>query len=163
MFGNRWGAVTAVRFPIQLAASRNRCAYRGQTADASVRELGSQVNELRAMIEKMRAENAQSQVEMRELREELQDTRKLLTPLVVAIHDSRRNPRSRNPQSPGVVSAQTDSGMSSSDLTNRVQQLEESTQLIGSKVDEQYQTKVETAAKYRARLSGIVLMNLFRT
>jgi len=33
--------------------------------------------------------------------------------------------------------------------------------LLGSKIDEQYQTKVETAAKYRARLSGIVLMNAF--
>jgi hypothetical protein len=32
---------------------------------------------------------------------------------------------------------------------------------MGSKIDEQYQTKVETAAKYRARLSGIVLMNAF--
>jgi hypothetical protein len=48
------------------------------------------------------------------------------------------------------------------DLGSRVQKLEESTQLLGSKIDEQYQTKVETAAKYRARLSGIVLMNAFR-
>jgi len=47
------------------------------------------------------------------------------------------------------------------DLGSRVQKLEESTQLLGSKVDEQYQTKVETATKYRARLSGIVLMNAF--
>jgi hypothetical protein len=48
------------------------------------------------------------------------------------------------------------------DLGSRIQKLEESTQLLGSKIDEQYQTKVETAAKYRARLSGIVLMNAFR-
>jgi len=43
-----------------------------------------------------------------------------------------------------------------------VQKLEESTSLIGSKIDEQYQTKVESASKYRARLHGIVLMNAFR-
>jgi hypothetical protein len=48
------------------------------------------------------------------------------------------------------------------DLGSRVQKLEESTQLLGSKIDEQYQTKVETAAKYRVRLSGMVLMNAFR-
>jgi hypothetical protein len=48
------------------------------------------------------------------------------------------------------------------DLGSRVQKLEESTQLLSSRIDEQYQTKVETAAKYRARLSGIVLMNAFR-
>ena len=47
-------------------------------------------------------------------------------------------------------------------LEERVQKLEESTSLIGSKIDEQYQTKVETASKYRARLHGIVLMNAFR-
>jgi hypothetical protein len=34
--------------------------------------------------------------------------------------------------------------------------------LLGAKINEQYQTKVETATKYRARLSGIVLMNTFR-
>ena len=39
--------------------------------------------------------------------------------------------------------------------------LEESTQLVNSKVDDQYQTKVESASKYRVRLSGIVLLNLF--
>ena len=42
-----------------------------------------------------------------------------------------------------------------------MQRLEDSTQLLGSKINEQYQTKVETAGKYRARLSGIVLMNAF--
>jgi len=43
-----------------------------------------------------------------------------------------------------------------------VQRLEESNALLGEKVDEQYQTKVESASKYRVRLSGIVLMNAFR-
>ena len=47
-------------------------------------------------------------------------------------------------------------------LEDRVQKLEDSTSLIGSKIDEQYQTKVETASKYRARIHGIVLMNAFR-
>ena len=39
--------------------------------------------------------------------------------------------------------------------------LEEEYQLLSGKVDEQYQTKVESASKYRVRLSGIVLLNLF--
>src|SRR5271154_55816 len=47
-------------------------------------------------------------------------------------------------------------------LTQQRPQTSESAQLLGSKIDEQYQTKVETAGKYRARLSGIVLMNAFR-
>ena len=39
--------------------------------------------------------------------------------------------------------------------------LDEEYQLLSGKVDEQYQTKVESASKYRMRLSGIVLLNLF--
>jgi hypothetical protein len=127
-----------------------------QPADDAVRELDSQVRELRAMIEQMRAENAQSRAEMQELRQELQDTRKLLAPLAAA----STNPNSSSPaaeeSTPAVASTAPPA-----DLATRVQKLEESAQLLGSKIDEQYQTKVETAGKYRARLSGIVLMNAF--
>ena len=43
----------------------------------------------------------------------------------------------------------------------RIGQLEEEQQLLNGKIDEQYQTKVESASKYRVRLTGIVLFNLF--
>ena len=43
----------------------------------------------------------------------------------------------------------------------RVGHLEDDQQLLSGKVDEQYQTKVESASKYRVRLNGIVLFNLF--
>jgi len=33
--------------------------------------------------------------------------------------------------------------------------------LLAAKVEDQYQSKVESASKYRVRLSGIALMNLF--
>jgi hypothetical protein len=127
-----------------------------QPGDTSVHELDSQVQELRAMIEQMRAENAQSRAEMRELRQELQETRKLLGPLAASAN--------AGPTAPSIAEAATSNGNTApapTDLGSRVQKLEESTQLLGSKIDEQYQTKVETAAKYRARLSGIVLMNAF--
>ncbi len=39
--------------------------------------------------------------------------------------------------------------------------LEEDSQLLNRKIDDQYQTKIEAASKYRLRLSGIVLMNVF--
>jgi hypothetical protein len=131
-----------------------------QPVDASVRDLASQLQELRAVIEQMRAENAQSRTEMRELRQELQDTRKLLGPLAASANGS---PSSAAPAE--AISASSNQPASATttgaDLGSRVQKLEESAQLLGSKIDEQYQTKVETAAKYRARLSGIVLMNAF--
>ena len=139
-----------------------------QAGDASVRELDSQVRELRAMMEEMRAENAQSRAEMRELRQELQDTRKLLTPLAASMNYSAAAPEPTAPAANSVSTASTSevqatpATSSAVELGSRVQKLEETTQLLSSKIDEQYQTKVETAAKYRARLSGIVLMNTFR-
>jgi len=45
--------------------------------------------------------------------------------------------------------------------SSRAASLEEEYELLSGKVDDQYQTKVESASKYRMRISGIVLMNLF--
>jgi hypothetical protein len=138
------------------------------TADASVRDLASQVRELRTLIEQMRTENAQSRAEMQELRQELQDTRQLLAPLVSSptgsVSAAESTPPSQNLVAPATPAsgASTSDTQTGTDMGSRLQKLEESTQLLNSKIDEQYQTKVETAAKYRARLSGIVLMNAFR-
>ncbi len=129
-----------------------------QAGEASLRELDSQVRELRAVIEQMRTENAQSRAEMRELRQELQSTRQLLAPMAAPASADAR-PANAPEGAPGDSAALT--LPAGTDLGSRVEKLEESTQLLGSKIDEQYQTKVETAGKYRARLSGIVLMNAF--
>jgi hypothetical protein len=143
-----------------------------QPGDQSLRELGSQVRELREVVEQLRTENAQSRAEMRELRQELQDTRNILVPLAASINGQPASPAAaasatygtNSPSAAATSEAAQSTPVtpSAADLGSRVQRLEESAQLLGSKVNEQYQTKVETAAKYRARLSGIVLMNAFR-
>lgn len=135
-------------------------AAASQPTDASLRELDSQVRELRAVIEEMRTENAQSRAEMQELRQELQDTRKLLAPLAASTNAGSAT--SAPAESTASAPRNTSDTAATADLGSRVQKLEESAQLLGSKIDEQYQTKVDTAGKYRARLSGIVLMNAFR-
>jgi prefoldin subunit 5 len=122
---------------------------------AAPRDLDSQVRELRAAIDEMRIENAESRSEMHELRQELQATRKLLGALAAPTDGGP------SPSPAGNATVADSQNTSVTGLGSRVQKLEESTQLLGSKIDEQYQTKVETAAKYRARLSGIVLMNAF--
>jgi hypothetical protein len=141
-------------------------AQTSPSPDTSVRELDTQVRELRAVIEQMRAENAQSRAEMQELRQELQDTRKVLTPLAAAINNTVSTAEAATSTQTSATSPSVSQAVSAApaaaDLGSRIQKLEESTQLLGSKIDEQYQTKVESAGKYRARLSGIVLMNAFR-
>jgi hypothetical protein len=131
---------------------------------SAVHDLQEQLRQLRALVDDMRVENTQSRAEMKQLREELQSTRDLLE------HTVRSGSSPEVAFSPGLPSIPAQTTRQQSDpaskpvsrLEDRVQKLEESTTLIGSKIDEQYQTKVETASKYRVRLSGIVLMNAFR-
>jgi len=135
-----------------------------------VRDLQSEVRQLQSALQEVRSEAAQSRLEMQALRKELQETRHLLqqppargdvyrtssaTPLTQTVPEAE--PSTRADTTPDAASA-TDTAATSND---RLQKLEESVQLLNAKVDDQYQTKVESASKYRMRLSGIVLMNLF--
>jgi outer membrane murein-binding lipoprotein Lpp len=166
----RSSVMTAAAFVFLMGgcmAQQNTPTPASEAIDTSVRDLAAQVRELRALVEQMRGENAESRAEMQELRHELQDTRKLLAPLTStttnagsaaeSVQSGENSGAAGNPTVVAGSASQAPIG-----LGDRLQRLEESTQLLNSKVDEQYQTKVETAAKYRARLSGIVLMNAFR-
>ena len=48
-------------------------------------------------------------------------------------------------------------------ISDRLDKIEEEQQFIDAKVNDQYQTKVESGSKYRLRLSGMVLLNLYDT
>ena len=128
---------------------------------SGVRELQDQVRELRAMVQEMRAENVQSRAEMQQLRQDLQATRALLERPAGQSSTPDQTGANLAPASATPTAAVTQATTPDS-IEERVQKLEDTTSLIGSKVDEQYQTKVETASKYRARLHGIVLTNAFR-
>lgn len=150
-------AAAVVLMNLLVAAQQPPTTAPSPAGDESVRELQEQVQQLRALVDQMRAENAQSRSEMSQLRQDLQATR--------ALFEERGTghleiPPASAATNEGMVSISN--GERSAPIEERVQKLEEVTSLIGSKVDEQYQTKVETASKYRARLHGIVLMNAFR-
>ncbi len=167
-FAVRRTAVTAAVFILFSAAGLAQYtpasdAPRDDATTSAVHELQGQVRELRALVEQMRSENTQSRAEMQQLRQQLQETRKLLEPFTAASNSPSADAETALPNSStSAAASQTASSSTHPDLENRVQKLEESTQLLGAKVDEQHQTKLETATKYRARLYGIVLMNAFR-
>lgn len=128
------------------------------SSDAAIRQLQDQVRQLQTLVQEMRAESAQSRAEMHQLRQDLQATRALLEkPGTANAAVAQSTPENGSEVNPAAGTSQA-----SGSLEERVQKLEDSTSLLNSKVDEQYQTKVETASKYRARLHGIVLMNAFR-
>ena len=127
-----------------------------QSMSATVQQLQEQVRELRAAVAEVRAEAAQYRAETGELRRELQATRNQLASTAA----------SAEPSYPASTTIPTQEGTpafakQTGSLEERVSSLEESAQLLSGKVDDQYQTKVESASKYRVRLSGIVLLNLF--
>jgi hypothetical protein len=62
---------------------------------------------------------------------------------------------------PSSANAAQTSAPANEDLEGRVSKLEDDQQLIDAKLTDQNQTKVESGSKYRVRLSGMVLVNLF--
>ncbi|HEY4901991.1 MAG TPA: hypothetical protein VIH89_00825 [Candidatus Sulfotelmatobacter sp.] len=159
---------TAVIFLNTLSLAQNPPApaskNAGEETTSAVRELQEQVRQLKTLVDEMRTESTQSRTEMQELRHELQDTRSMLERAgngsAAAATTAQAPLLSSSPEQ--MAGASPTIGPSSSNLEDRVQKLEDSASLLGSKIDEQYQTKVETASKYRARLSGIVLFNMFQ-
>ena len=123
----------------------------GSTA-AAIQELQQQVKELRSAMAEMRSETEQYRAENVALRHELQASHGPSAAVIPPPRDSYQ-----------LGPANGDHASPQSAQTKQTGSLEESTQLVNSKIDDQYQTKVESASKYRVRLSGIVLLNLFNS
>jgi hypothetical protein len=109
----------------------------------SVQELREQVQELRAAVAEMKSEATQYRAETDQLRQELQRLR--------TTSESR---------SGSGIEAQPANPVNTS-VDQRLSSLEDSTQVLESQVRTQYQTKVESSSKYRVRISGLALFNLF--
>ena len=143
----------------------------------AVRALNEQVRALDASVAEMRSEAERARAETRELRREVEELR---------AENSKQRAGTMEPVSPadgsittGVISKAKDFARSLSEgsvaesvgpqtydqqeqkAAGHAASIEEEYDLLSGKVDDQYQTKVESASKYRMRISGIVLMNLF--
>jgi hypothetical protein len=142
---------------------------RSASSSDSVRELREQVRELQEAVAGIRSDWQRARAETEQLRRELDEVRAGMGP---------RNPVLTDAVAKSATGAEAAAGSSQDSSQNVLQNdapgnqeedqkkgehaasLEEEYQLLSGKVDDQYQTKVESASKYRLRLSGIVLMNL---
>jgi hypothetical protein len=134
----------------------------GALAD-SVRELQGQVQSLAKQLAELRAEELRDHAEAAELRQELALTRDQsnLRTGSAGSHDpylglSPQLSASLPATAPGKPDPPQDQS-----TEERLARLEENQQLTDAKIAEQSQTKVESGSKYRVRLSGIVLLNVF--
>ncbi len=116
----------------------------------SVRDLQEQVRELKSEVSTMRSDLQRERQHVEDA-SSLQGTPKHDLNEVGASQVSNQQKSSQR-EANQQESNQKQSGRSAS--------IEEEYQLLTGKVDDQYQTKVESASKYRLRLSGIVLMNV---
>jgi len=128
--------------PQQGAGGENQS--QNQEMTVAIQELQQQVSELGSAVAEMRSEAAQYRAETLELRRELQ------TMPNQGARSSNNSNLSHDASAPPAAS-----------LEDRVSSLEDTSTVLTGKVDEQHQVKVESGSKYRVRLSGIVLMNLF--
>jgi hypothetical protein len=129
---------------------------RHRTPDASsaesIQHLQQQIAELKAIVVEMRSEVSSSRQALTELTKELQQTRSWL-----AQQNARRIPERQTPGAGSEIAESATQGTSTERKTISDEELE----LLNAKINEQYQTKVESASKYRVRLSGLLLFNTF--
>ncbi len=144
----------------QTSSANSSPSENASVAD-SIRQLQQQVQQLQAAMQEMQEETGRYRAETVQLRRELQGTRLQLEALRGRPADvAYRTPLTAGTQE--TEKSQTESSSADSKtIDQRVTRLEEDQQLLSGKVDEQYQTKVESASKYRVKLSGILLMNVF--
>jgi len=116
------------------------------------RDLREQVRALQAAVQELRSEASRSHREAEELRQELVATRAQITTQKPA------DPPAAPPDPPAAAQNSQNTALSTEE---RLARLDDEYQLLTGKIDEQYQAKVESWSKYRVRLSGIVLFNLF--
>ncbi|HEX8894209.1 MAG TPA: hypothetical protein VF783_12840, partial [Terriglobales bacterium] len=137
--GTEVGAIALLLVASATAQDTKPAVAANDNVAESLTGLQSQVYELKEMVQQLKQETTASRAEITRLRQELESER----------------------------AAQAASAASSNEQTApidvRVGHLEEDQQMLSAKVDTQYQTKVESASKYRVRFAGIALFNLFST
>jgi hypothetical protein len=160
---------TAQNAPAHAAGDDSSSSATGAASDLhvladAVRDLQGQVQTLTRQLSEMKSEQERARADERELRSQLDLTR-------AQLHSSVQVPGypgapSRPGATTGPLSSQyppagAPAAQPSQDLGDRVARLEENQQFTDEKLNVQDQTKVESGSKYRLRLSGIVLLNMF--
>ncbi len=144
-----------LKMPLALGAPQDTAPA---SSPGSMEALEKRLDELSASVNDLRAEVNRSHQEAQELREELNATRHQLNLLAHAASPATSR---ANSHAVSVAIQGTDPQPQGTETNKKLEDLEENQQLLEAKVDDQYQTKVESSSKYRVKLSGIALLNIF--
>jgi hypothetical protein len=138
--------------PAALAQSESSLAAPGNQPEIAVK-----IDQLTKSLEQTQAELAQSRTEIQQLRAALQEVLSRMNAMSsgsnIAEHRAGGDVPAPQADSPEQQSEESHSGPA--------QISEDDWGILNSRVDEQRQTKVESASRYRLKLSGIALFNAF--
>lgn len=117
--------------------------------ESLLRQLETEMQDLKAQVKDLKMQQESWQAESAALRKELEEAKSQLIA------------KSGSANSLASEGAFTEATLGQTSTEHRIAKLEENQQLAEAKIAEQSQTKVESASKYRARLSGIMLLNTY--
>ena len=120
-----------------------------ETAVGLLQQLEAQLQDLHAEVKELKAQQQLTRAESEELRKELDLAKSQLVALAAPANNI--SPGQAVPGPAGTATT----------TEERINRLEENQQLADSKIAEQSQSKVESGSKYRVRLSGLFLLNMF--
>jgi len=126
-----------------------------------IRGLQAQVQSLNSQLGELRTQQEQASAESRELRHELELLKSQGTPAPGGPLNTYSAPPAKESAAQAAPASSSPTAPESQTPEDRISKLEEEQQLMEGKINDQYQTKVESGSKYRLRLSGILLLNLF--
>jgi len=135
-------------------AGRREASQSAQKVDLTtlgplLQQLQMQVQNLSAEVMDLKTQQESAKAESAELRNELERTRSQFAALA------------NSPKAAAPVEGFAGNSTGQISTADRITKLEENQQLADAKIEEQSQTKVESGSKYRLRLSGIVLFNMY--
>lgn len=156
-------AVAIVFLQAAWAQSSTASSVTSQTValTEAVKELQRQVIELRAAVAEVHAEAEQYRKETLALRRELESRAAQTTNSNLERSSTAGAYPPPAPQEDASTSSPQSHSTAQNPQKDRIGKLEEEYQLLTGELAEQYQTKVESASRYRVRLSGVGVFNLF--
>lgn len=146
--------VTSISFPASETSTASALAD-------SIRDLQDKVRTLTSQLEELRASQRRAQTETSELRAELQLTKTQLTSRTASANSDNSFALPSEAASALPISSRQTEPIQEHPVADRLAKIEENQELMTAKINEQSQTKVESGSKYRVRLSGMILLNLF--
>jgi hypothetical protein len=126
-----------------------------------IRDLQAQVQTLNSQVSELRSEQQRTSDEGRALRHELDLAKEGMHARGDANLGLAPSPLPQGYSSPSKKPSAGEASSMQGQIQDRASGSEEEQQLVDGKLNDLYQTKVESGSKYRLRLSGMVLLNLF--